>query len=329
MSTNPQRLFARHRFAWLGVAICIALASASPAMARAPLKVALLPIIDSLPFYVADQRHYFEDAGVKVEAVKVASGMARDQLMQTGQIDGMLNEIISSANFNRERARVKIVAVVRTSRPGHPLFRLLAAPGSTFQGVATLADATIGISRHTVIEYVTDRLLEQAGLLANQARKQSVPAIPERYQLLIQGRLAAATLPDPLAMSAMAAGAVLMADDTTVADCSLSILTFATAAVKAKHDQIQAFLDAWHRAVSVINSEPHNQRDLMLANIRIPPNVRTLYRIPPFVRHRVPTQTQWQDAMDWMQARQLLAAPLPYHGSVTDQFIQRPPTKQP
>ena len=305
--------------------------AASPVSAadRQPLRIALLPIVDSLPYYVAEQQRYFQDAGVQVEVVRVASGAARDQLMQSGQIDGMLNEIISSANFNRHEGRVQVVAVVRAARPGYPLFRLLAAPGSPHRRIEELAGVPIGISRHTVIEYVTDRLLQKAGLPGDQIRKQSIPSIPERYQLLIQGRLAAATLPDPLAMSAIAAGAVLVADDTAVADYSLSVLTFAIRAIEEKPEQIQGFVDAWHRAAAAINAAPQSQRPLLLEKIRIPPNVRDSFRIPPFARNRVPTQAQWQDAMAWMQSRQLLAAPLPYGGSVTDRFIPPAPAGRP
>ena len=313
----------------VALSVALMLFSAVSATAREPLKIALLPIIDSLPFYVAAQRHYFEEAGVNVEAVKVASAAARDQLMQSGQIDGMLNEIISSANFNREQPRVQVVSVVRTSRPGNPLFRLLAAPDSPHRQIKSLTGVPIGISRHTIIEYVTDRLLQNAGIPSDQIRKQSVPAIPERYQLLIQGRLAAATLPDPLAMSAIEAGAVLVSDDTAVADYSLSILTFSTLAIEEKHDRIQGFISAWQRAAAAINADPQSHRNLMLEKIRIPPNVRDSFAIPPFAHGRVPTENQWNDAMDWMLSRKLLAAPLPYQDSVTERFIRSAPSGSP
>ena len=307
---------------FLGLSLCLLAGAPALAAGPPPLRIALLPIIDSLPFYVAEEQKFFEAAGVQVKAVNVASAAARDQLMQSGQIDGMLNEIISSANFNRDRPQVVVVAVVRAARPGYPLFRLLAAPGSPHRDITDLAGVPIGISRHTVIEYVTDRLLQNAGLPPERIRKQSVPAIPERYQLLVQGHLAAAMLPDPLAMSAIEAGAVLVADDDAVADYSLSILTFALTAMEAKHDQIQGFITAWQLAAAAINAEPRASRSLMLAKIRIPPNVRDSFRIPPFAHGRVPSADQWQDAMNWMQARELLAAPLPYSRSVTDRFIR-------
>ena len=80
------------------------------------LKVALLPILDAFPFYVAESEGYFVDYGVDIKAVPVASGLERDQLMQSGAIDGMLNEMITTANFNRNRHSGEIGSF-RTQRP--------------------------------------------------------------------------------------------------------------------------------------------------------------------------------------------------------------------
>ena len=68
-----------------------------------PLEIALLPILDALPFYVAEKNGYFRENQVAVRAIPVGSGLERDQLMQAGEIDGMLNEMISAANFNRDK----------------------------------------------------------------------------------------------------------------------------------------------------------------------------------------------------------------------------------
>ena len=55
---------------------------AQDAQSANSLKVALLPILDTLPFHVAQARGYFDRYGVTVTAVPVSSGLERDQLMQ-------------------------------------------------------------------------------------------------------------------------------------------------------------------------------------------------------------------------------------------------------
>jgi NitT/TauT family transport system substrate-binding protein len=319
---QPQRKIARLTKLMVGLMILFAVLPAQAAQDK--LKIALLPIIDSFPYHVAREEGLFTQAGLDVEGLTVSSAVNRDQLMQSGEIDGMLNELLSTANFNRQKSRVKIVTVVRAADATHPLFRILAAPGSTLRQPADLAGVSIGISRNTIIEYVTDRLLAHAGVPPEKVSKQSVPAIPERYQLLMQGQLPAATLPDPLAQSAMAAGAVLLIDDRAIAGRSLSVLSFTNRALAEKRSAIKRFLEAWHQAVQRVNKDPVQYRGLLLEKIRIPPNVRPHYRIPPFAYRRLPDRGQWQDVMAWMVDRRLLERPVDFETAVATDLLDNP-----
>ncbi len=174
----------------------------------------LLPILDILPFYVAEQKGYFEAEGIKVEFVPVKSAQERDALMQAGEIDGMLNDLISTGLFNRDNAQIKIVSTARRAYPESSQFRVLAAPDSNLNTTRDLAGVPIGISQNTIIEYITDRLLEAEGLTPEQIEIVEVSAIPVRFEQLMASQIQAATLPDPLAQGAMAAGATLVVDDS-------------------------------------------------------------------------------------------------------------------
>jgi len=285
------------------------------------LNVALLPILDTFPFYVAQARGYFDRYAVPVTAIPVSSGLERDQLMQSGAIDGMLNEMATTANFNREQTQVRIVATARKAYPHYPLFRILSAPGSGLSSPADLKGIPIGISKNTIIEYVTDRLLAAGGLSPDQIVKKSVPAIPERYQLLLQGQLKAATLPDPLAKSALEAGAGSVIDDSIHPLYSISVLSFNMEALKTKADAVRQFLKAWNQAAQDINADPESYRGLLLQKIRVPKNIQQTYRIPPFPLREIPGAESWADVMDWMVSKGLLKAPIPYKDSITADYL--------
>ncbi len=286
------------------------------------LKVALLPILDTLPFHVAQDKGYFDRYGIAVTAVPVSSGLERDQLMQAGAIDGMLNEMATTANFNREGIQVQIILSARKAYPHYPLFRLLSAPGSGLSSPADLKGIPIGVSKNTIIEYVTDRLLAANGLAPDQVAKKSVPVIPERYQLLLQGQVKAATLPDPLAKSALEAGAGAVIDDAAHPRYSVSVLSFSIQALKNKTDTVRQFTKAWNQAAQDLNADPESYRRLLLQKIRVPKNIQQTYRIPPFPVWEVPSAEQWADVMNWMVSKGLLKAPLSYKGSITTQYLQ-------
>ncbi len=301
--------------------VCTNNLNAQQAEKSTVLKVALLPILDTFPYYVAEAKGYFKEYGLTVKAVTVASGLERDQLMQSGEIDGMLNEMITTANFNRNRVQVKTVLSARKAYRHFPLFRLLSAPGIVMNSTSDLAGVPIGISKNTIIEYVTDRLLTAEGLDPQKIVKKSVPAIPERYQLLLQGQLKAATLPDPLAKSALEAGASEVVADSSNPDYSVSVLSFSVNTLENKAGAVRLFLKAWDRAAAEINTDPESFRALLLSKIRIPKNIQTTYKIPPYPRRQVPNAEQWDDVMIWMEAKALLDSRLPYKESVTTDYL--------
>jgi NitT/TauT family transport system substrate-binding protein len=285
------------------------------------LKVALLPILDSLPYFVAEQNGYFDEEGVEVEPLVVVSAIERNQLMQSGEIDGMLGELSTVATFNREEVTQKAVITSRKAYPDAPLFRVLAAPGSDIASAADLAGVPVAIAENTVIEYVTDRLLESEGVPADQIVGESVPAIPERYQLLMEGQIAAATLPDPLAQSAIESGAVPVIDDSAYPEVAVSVLIFDVDTLEDNPEAVRRFLRAWDRAAGDINDDPEAYRGLLLEQVSVPPNIQETYQIPPFPRAEIPTADQWDDVIDWLMDKGLLESAVAYEDSVTGDFL--------
>jgi NitT/TauT family transport system substrate-binding protein len=310
------------------LALCLACplapaqAGAEAASRSLPLRVALLPILDVFPFHVAESQGAFGRLGVNVKPVPVASALERDQMMQSGQIDGMLTEINTTAAFNRNSPSIRIVRFARVAYPDYPLFRILSSPGSNITSAAGLAGVGIGVAKNTVIEYVTDRLLTAKGLRPEQIVKQSVPVIPERFQLLLQGRIQAAVLPDPLARSAMEAGAVQVAADSEHPRYGVSVLAFSTQALREKGEAVRLFLQAWDEAAARINENPEGLRAVLLQKIPVPENIRKAYRIPPYPRNGVPDRGQWKDALQWMREKKLLDGAVSYEESVTAEFLR-------
>jgi NitT/TauT family transport system substrate-binding protein len=284
------------------------------------LKMGLLPILDILPFYVAEQKGYFEAEGINVEFVPVKSAQERDALMQAGEIDGMLNDLISTGLFNRDDVQIQIVATARRAYPESPQFRVLAAPDGDVTSTSDLAGVPIGISQNTIIEYITDRLLEAEGLSPDQIEILEVSAIPVRFEQLMEGQIQAATLPDPLAQGAVAGGATLVVDDSQYTQYSQSVLSFSTEAIGTKPNSIKKFLKAWNQAVADLNSNPDQFSDLLIEQGRVPESIQGSYQMPPFPEGDVPSQAEWQDVVDWLIEKGLIDQSIGYEDSVLTYF---------
>jgi len=285
----------------------------------APLKLALLPIPDAFPAYVAEAQNFFAAEGIEVQLLPVGSAAERDQLMQAGQIDGMINDLLSSASLNRDKTRVKIIAIARAPLAGSPLFRIVAGKDSPVKSIGDLAGTPIAISRNTLNEYVAGKML--AALPPNSIVYQSLPSLPERLQLLLSGRIEAAVLPDPLGFAALTAGAREIVNDLSIADYSVSSISFAAAAVERKTAEVKAFMRAWDKACIAINGNPEQFRPLFLHKIRVPKDIAAAYPIPQMPRHAVPEKKQWDEVMAWMVKTKLLDHPPRYEDAVTDAFL--------
>jgi NitT/TauT family transport system substrate-binding protein len=298
-------------------------ASQNPPAAREPvtIRLAVMPIIDTLPMFVAESEGLYTAYGLNVEFVQVASAPERDQILAAGQADGTLNESLSVMFFNREKIQMQVVRYGHMAAPGAGHFFILASGQSGITTPAELKDVEIGVSQATIIEYVTDRLLSQNGLNASDIKTVSVPRIPDRMALLGSGELKVGVMPDPLAALAVQQGAVIVLDDTQHPLYGASVISFRKEFIDANPEAVRAFLSAIEEAVRMINSQPEKYSGLLAEKQLVPPPLLGEYVIPPFPTLGVPSEAEWADVLRWAKAKGLLENDISYTESVTDQFL--------
>ncbi len=287
------------------------------------LKIALLPILDVIPVFIAEQNGYFAEQGIQVEGVPVKSAQERDVLIQTNQVDGMLADLISTGLLNKESVKVKVVYTTLRSYPNAPMFRILAGPNAHIRTPADLRGVPIGISQNTVIEYVTNRLLEAEGLKLDEIAVAEVSAIPVRFEQLMNGNIQAATLPDPLAQGAIAGGARLVVDDAKYAQYSQSVLSFRVDTLKGKPNTVKKFLVAWNKAVAELNAHPEKYQGLLIEKGRVPQAIQDSYKMPPFPAPGVPAAAEVADVVAWLRDKGLVGRDIPYADMVDAAFLPK------
>jgi NitT/TauT family transport system substrate-binding protein len=313
--------------AGLALSAC-APASLPPAAETSPpppepvtLRIAVLPILDALPMYVAAQKGYFQEQGVQVEFIPVASAAERDQIMAAGQADGMINDLVSTLFYNKDSIQIQIVAFSRTATADFPQYRILAAGNSNIDGIEDLKGVEIGISEGSVIAYTTDRLLQAEGFSADEIKTIAVPRIPDRLALLASGELQAANLPDPLSSLAIQGGALPILDDTAHPEYGNSVISFRKAVIDQHPQAIRGFLVALEQAIADLAATPDQWNTLLSEQKLVPEPLIGSYEIPPFPTGQVPSEEQWSDVLAWGQEKGLITSDVEYASSVTPQFL--------
>jgi NitT/TauT family transport system substrate-binding protein len=285
------------------------------------LKIAVLPIIDTLPMYVAQQEGLFAKHGVTVEFVPVASAAERDQLLAAGQADGTVNETLAVMLFNKDAVQMQVVRYALRPVEGYGHFFILASARSGITAPDGLKGVEIGVSQGTVIEYVTERILQAEGLSADEIKTIAVPKIPDRMSLLASGGLAAGVLPDPLASLAAGQGAVKVIDDSQYPQYGFSVLSFRKQVIDEHPAAVEAFLAAIEEATGLINADPTKYNSVLSEQKLVPEPLIGKFAVPPFPAAGVPTEAEWLDALAWAKDKGMLTVDVSYTKSVNASLL--------
>lgn len=306
----------RQKLASVLIILVFLLSACASAAEPAPLKIAVLPIIDTLPMYVAQQEGLFAKHGVRVEFVPVASAPERDQILAAKQADGTVNETLAVMAFNKETIQMQVVRYALRPTAGHGHFFIIAASQSGINSVDGLKGVEIGVSQGTVIEYVTERLLQEAEFTADEVKTIAVPKMPDRMALLASGELKAGVLPDPLAALVVGQGGVIVTDDSQYPEYGFSVISFRKEVIDADPDAVKSFLAAVEEATALINADSAKYKNVLSDQKLVPAPLLENYEAPVFPVAGVPTEAEWNDAMNWLQQKGMLTVDVSYADSV-------------
>lgn len=277
------------------------------------LKIGQLPVIDGLPFWVAEQKGYYKDAGVIVELITFKSANERDAAIIGGQIDGMLADPIATTTLVASGTKVKIASVGLGATKAEGPIAILAAPNSGITDVAGLKNVPIAISSNSVIHYVVEKLLLENGLKPEEIKTTAIPQIPLRFEALMSGQVKAAGMPDPLLSLAAGKGAkVILSDVNAKKNYSLSVIDFTEKAFTEKADGITRFFRAYNRAVVDTKLDPNSFKDLLVDKAGLPKDIKDTYQVVPSSPAQAPKQDELEDVVQWLLDKQVIKSKLTY-----------------
>ena len=102
------KLMRRVSLVVLAAVLAAVAVSCVPARPEEPkLKLALIPVLDTIPIFIAQQNGYFAEQGITVETIPVKSPQERDVLVTTGQVDGVLTDLQSVGLLNKDAAQAQ------------------------------------------------------------------------------------------------------------------------------------------------------------------------------------------------------------------------------
>jgi NitT/TauT family transport system substrate-binding protein len=282
-------------------ALFLALVLCGTSLGAAPLRIGIMPDADSLPLIVARDEGLFAQEGVEVLLVNFSNPQERDVAIQAGRLDGAVSDLLAAAFFAAGGFDMKVTSLT-DGRYG-----IVGTPRLSDRTLAGLRGKKIGLSVNTIIQYTVDALLEQAGVSAYEAVP--VARMPLRIEMVLNGQIDAASLPEPLLTAAVERGAVLLATTDTLG-IDAGILLFSKKTLDTRLEDVKRFYRAYDKAVSKINADNNAYRNFLVREAVIPEAIRDSYRFVTYRKPTLPATAQIEQVFRWLQDRKLLEKPL-------------------
>ena len=306
---------------FIGMAVLLVLCAGcgKPEAANAPnelteLHVGVMPDTDSLPIIIAQEKGFFAAEGLKVDIQQFKSAMDRDSALQSGNLDGAVSDMLAVAFAKSSGVDVKVTSSTDGS------YKLIAGKGENISRVQDLTGRDVAVSKNTIIEYVTDQVLASAQLSGESINKVVIPQIPTRLEMLQNGKLAAATLPEPMASIAVHNGCRYITGSDALG-INPGVMLFTAKTVADKKAELAAFYRAYNKAVAYLNETDRNEyMDLVVAKGGFPPVAKEALVLPQYHEAVLPKEKDVTDCIAWLQQKQLIKTAYTYQDLIVDVF---------
>lgn len=282
------------------------------------LRIGLMPAVDSLPFIVADQQGYFREAGVVVELVMFQNQVYRETALQTGAVDGSVSDLVNALGARDRGFPIRVTS----STDGR--FALVASPRSPARTLEAWRTGSgrlrTGLLENSMIYYLTERMLENAGADPGRVELVTSPDVPLRLEMLLAGRLDSACLPEPITRLAVAGGATVVVESTSLPEMP-GVLLFTESALGGKAAEIRAMYRAYDRAVEFLATGGADlgttARETIVRQGGLPPAAAEAMLLPDYAPAHLPSRELVADVAAWMRLHGLLKGAVSYE-NLTD-----------
>ncbi|MDF2523883.1 MAG: transporter substrate-binding protein [Clostridiales bacterium] len=281
-----------------------------------PLSVGILQDVDSIPLIIARQQGFFEKEGVTVKLESFKSAPDRDSALQAGKIDGTISDMLAVAFAKEGGFDVKITSKTDGS------YKMLASKSASADSISAMKGKSVAISKNTIIEYATDRMVKEGGLSSSDIKKEIIAQMPARLEMLQNGKVDGATLPEPLASVAISNGAKFI-NSSDKLGINPGILLFTTKSINTKSNEIKAFYKAYNLAVEYLKKEPlANYIDVLIKDGGFPEAVKGNLVLPPYTKAQAPDEKNFDSVIQWLKGKELIKGTYKLNDVMDVQFVR-------
>lgn len=305
----------------LGAFCCMNLAACSnkdnaSSTELADVKIGTLATEDILPFWVAENDGLFAEAGINASIEVFQSATELIAALSCGDVQYAMTDPMVSASIFASGTPVQIEWITLGTDASQGRFGIMSADDS-ISSLKDLAGVEIGVGSNTILEYVMDTLMKDAGIDESKIKKNELQKLPVRYEAMRSGKVKAAALPASLLALGQANGCHVVADDTTGENISQSVMIVRSDFLNdtSGAGTVDVLKQVWNTAADKINASPESYRSLLVQKANLSDDIADSYKICKYPKCQLPSNKMIDPILSWMQKKGYLEKELSYNES--------------
>ena len=169
----------------------------------AALHVALMPVADCFPFYIAQRTGIYERLGLDLRILTLQAQLDTDTALLHRRAELVYSDLVRAIMIQQaDTFDVRAIA----SAPAE--MELITARRGRVRAISQLKERMVAVARHSITDYWSDRLMDSARMEQTAIFRPQINDVRIRTDMICNGTMDAAFLPEPFACEARLRGNV-------------------------------------------------------------------------------------------------------------------------
>jgi NitT/TauT family transport system substrate-binding protein len=255
--------------------------------AETKLQVGTIPIGDLSPFFIAQEKGFFKEAGLSINTIPMAGGAAIQPALASGALNVGWSNVVSTFQGHLEGFDYRFIANgAIAKRDTNEVFGVLVAADSPIKSAKDLDGKTIASNTlSNITQAVGQHWIDHNGGNASKVKWVEIP-FPQMEPALVQKHIDAfvavepwVTVPSEVNKKARVLGYPVGG----IAPRFMIASFFASEAwIQKNAEAVKAFVAGWNRGIDAHNANLEDARATIAKSVKLSPDVLKLVTLSAF-----------------------------------------------
>ena len=261
------------------------------------LHVALMPVADCLPFYVAQRAGIYERLGLDLRIHTLWAQLDTDTALLRRRVHVVYSDLVRAMMIQQtDTFDLRAVAAL----PGE--LQLITNRRGRVRALGQLKERMVAVSRHSITDYWSDRLMDSARMAQTDIFRPQINSVRIRTDMLCNGTMDAALLPQPFALETRLRGHALnFSTEGLQPRLAALLVSTAVLADTTRLQQIRWLFQGYDEAVALRDSLPALLKQLCLTPDSLTDTIARA--LPPLPLLAEPRRADADAALRWITSR--------------------------